>query len=199
MGPIAHADGHDRPGSIDELVPSLTAGVDDVVMACEDPVRQPVVAHELPDILDRVELGRAGGEQDDGDVVGHVELGGAVPAGLIHEQDGVGALCNGLRYLGQMQGHGRAVAERHDKAGALALFGTDGSEDVGRAGALVAGAEGPGAALGPAARDLVLLADASLVLEPDLYFGARRLAARDLRQQVGEVFLKASAACSLWA
>src|SRR3989337_1682052 len=120
-------------------------------------------------------------------------------SGLIHEQDGVGALCHGLRYLGQMHLHGGAVAERHDKAGALALFGTDGAEDVGRAGALVAGAEGPGAALGPAARDLVLLADASLVLEPDLYLGARRLAARDLRQQVGEVFLNASAACSLWA
>ena len=122
-----------------------------------------------------------------------------MPAGLIHEQDGVGALCNGQRYLGQMHLHGGAVAERHDKAGALALFGTDGSEDVGRAGALVAGAEGPGAALGPAARDLVLLADASLVLEPDLYLGTCRLAARELRQQVGEVFLKASAACSLWA
>src|ERR1700675_2411253 len=104
MGPIAPADGHDRPGSIDELFPSLTAVVDDVVMACEDPVRQPVVAHELPDVLDWVELGRAGGEQDDGDVVGHVKLGRAVPAGLIHEQDGVGALRNGLRYLGKNAG-----------------------------------------------------------------------------------------------
>jgi hypothetical protein len=35
--------------------------VDDVVIGCEDAVRQPVVAHELPDILDRVELRRAGG------------------------------------------------------------------------------------------------------------------------------------------
>jgi hypothetical protein len=57
MGPIAHADGHDRPGSIDELVPSLTAVVDDVVIGCEDPVRQPIVSQELPYILDRVELG----------------------------------------------------------------------------------------------------------------------------------------------
>ena len=53
--------------------------------------------------------------------------------------------------------------------------------------------------VGHASWDLVLLADASLVLEPDLYLGACRLAARDLRQQVGEVFLKASAVCSLWA
>ena len=41
MGPIAHTDGHDRPGSIDELVPSFTAVVDDVVIGCEDSVRQP--------------------------------------------------------------------------------------------------------------------------------------------------------------
>jgi hypothetical protein len=43
-----HVDGHDRPGSIDELVPSLTAVVADVVIGCDDPVRQPVIAHELP-------------------------------------------------------------------------------------------------------------------------------------------------------
>ena len=78
MGPIAHADGHDRAGPIDELVPSLAAVVEYVVMGCEDAVRQPILAHELPDVLDRVELGRAGREEDDGDVVGHFELGRAV-------------------------------------------------------------------------------------------------------------------------
>jgi hypothetical protein len=41
------------------------------------------------------------------------------------------------------------------------------------------------------------LADAGLVLEPDLYLGAGGLPALDLRQQVEEVFLNASAACSL--
>ena len=67
MGPIAHADRHDCPGPIDELVPGLAAMLDDIVIGCEDAVRQPVIAHELPDILHRVELGRAGREQDDGD------------------------------------------------------------------------------------------------------------------------------------
>ena len=33
--------------------------VDDVVVGIEDAVGQPVVAHELPDVLDRIELGRA--------------------------------------------------------------------------------------------------------------------------------------------
>ena len=86
------------------------------------------------------------------------------------------------------QGHGRAVAERHDKSGALALFGTDGSEHIGRGGALIAGAEGAAAAYGPAAGDLVFLADAGFVLEPDLYPFACRLLVGDLRQEVGEVF-----------
>jgi len=31
-----------------------------------------------------------------------------------------------------MQGHGRAVAERQDKTGALALFGADGAKEIGR-------------------------------------------------------------------
>ena len=60
------------------------------------------------------------------------------------------------------------------------------------------GADGRGATPGPAPRDPVLLADARLVLEPDLY----RLAAdlrRDVRHDRGEVFLKASAAASLFS
>ena len=32
MGPIAKADGHDPPGLIDEVVPSLAAMVDDIVV-----------------------------------------------------------------------------------------------------------------------------------------------------------------------
>jgi hypothetical protein len=47
---------------------------------------------------------------------------------------------------------------------------------------------GTSATPSPAARDLVFLADAGLVLEPDLYLGARSLPALDLCQQVGEVF-----------
>ena len=48
------ADGHDCVGLVDEPVPSLAAEGDDLVIGLEDPVREPVVAHELPDVLDRV-------------------------------------------------------------------------------------------------------------------------------------------------
>ena len=51
----------------------------------------------------------------------------------------------------------------------FALFGTDGSERIGRGGALIARGAGAAAAYSPAAGDLVFLADAGFVLEPDLY------------------------------
>lgn len=56
MGPFAEPDGHDGPGLIDQLVPGMAAMVDDIFVGLEDPVRQPVIAHELPDVFDRVQL-----------------------------------------------------------------------------------------------------------------------------------------------
>src|SRR5258706_15830074 len=59
-----------------------------------------------------------------------------------------------------------------------------------------------GAALRPATGDLVLLADASLVGEPDFYrVAVERLRARDFFQAHGEAFLKSSialCACACW-
>ena len=49
--------------------------VDDVVVGFEDAVRQPVVAHELPDVLDRVELWAPWRERHQGDVGRHDEFG----------------------------------------------------------------------------------------------------------------------------
>ena len=69
----------------------------------------------------------------------------------------------------EMQVHRLSVAGGQDQAGALALFGADGTEDVGRGGALIARSAGAGPALGPPARDLVFLANACLVLKPNLY------------------------------
>ena len=56
MRPFADPDGHDGPGLIDQFVPGMAAMVDDIVVGLEDPVGQPVVAHELPDVLDRVQF-----------------------------------------------------------------------------------------------------------------------------------------------
>jgi hypothetical protein len=60
---------------------------DDVVVTSEDPVREPVVAEKLPDVLDRVELGRARWQRQEGDVAGHDEVVQEVPAGLVEDHD----------------------------------------------------------------------------------------------------------------
>ena len=85
------------------------------------------------------------------------------------------------------------------RAAPLPCFGQTAPKDVGGGGALVTGRAGARAALGPPAGDLVLLADTSLVLEPDFYLVAvDLLRARDLVQARGEVFLKSSIAPSAW-
>ena len=188
------------PRLVDELVPSLAAEVDDVVVGGKDPVRQPVFAHELPDVLDRVEFGALGRQRDDADVVGDLELASGVPSGLIHQDDCMSARRDGKRYLGKVQRHGFGVAEGQDQSGALAAFRADCAEDIGRFCPLILWRRRPGTASCPAPRDLVLLADAGLVLEPDLYGSALREGCPDLCQLCCEApFLKASTACSFWA
>src|SRR3712207_7704416 len=55
MRPVAQPDGHDAPWLVCEPVPGMAAVVDDGLGGLEDPVRQPVVAHELPHVPHRVE------------------------------------------------------------------------------------------------------------------------------------------------
>lgn len=95
--------------------------------------------------------------------------------------------------------HGRGVAARQHHGGADAARRADGTEDVGRLGALVVRRAGPCPATRPAPGDLVLLADPGLVLEPDLYGRAGWEVIADLRQRVREVFLNASIAGPFWA
>jgi hypothetical protein len=89
-----------------------------------------------------------------------------------------------------VQAHVLTRATGQNQARALALSRADRAEDVHRGGPLVLGRRGTAAAPGPAPGDLVLLPDAGLIGEPDLY----RLAAGLMcdRGQAGrEVFLKA--------
>ena len=199
MCPIAHSDGHDAPRLRDELVPSVAAVIDDVLGGFEDAVGEPVVAHELPGVFCRVQFGRLGRQEHDGDVGGKIQPVGGVPARLIHQQDGVGIGGDGLGDFGKMQVHRRDVANGQDQASTLAFGRTDGAEDVGRLGPLIVRGDGTCAALGPTPGDLVFLADPGLVLEPDLYARAGRLAVRDRRQAGGELFLKAAAASGFCA
>jgi hypothetical protein len=174
--------------------------VDDVVVGFEDSVRQPIVAHELPYVFLRIQFGALCGQQDQRDVGRDVEAAGEMPTGLIDEQRGVGAWRDLRGDFGQMQVHRLGVAAGHDERRALAVLRADRPEDVGRGGSLVFRGARPRAPFGPSPGDLVLLADAGLVGEPDLYaIGVDAGFAPDLLQARGETFLKSSiapAACA---
>lgn len=81
--PVAHADGGDGFGLLDEVVPGLAGGVDDGVVVVKDAVGEPVLSEVLPDVFDWVELGGARGQEDQRHVCGQDELLGGVPAGAI--------------------------------------------------------------------------------------------------------------------
>jgi hypothetical protein len=88
-----------------------------------------------------------------------------------------------------VQVHRFGVAGRHDQRCTLALHRADCAEDVGGSGPVVPRCAWTGAALGPAAGDLVLLTDAGLVGEPDFYrVAVKRLRARNFLQAGGEVY-----------
>src|SRR5258705_5840777 len=123
-----------------------------------------------------------------------------MPSGLIDEKDGVGSWCDGVGDFRQMQVHRFGIAGRQDQGSSLSLLRADGSEDVGRGGALIPRSARASAALRPPAGDLVLLADTSLVLEPDFYLAdVDRFFARDFTQARWEFFLKSSIAPSACA
>ena len=104
---------------------------EDVSVGAEDAVGEPVVADELPDILDRIEFGAFGRQRDERDVRRHDELVGQVPSGLVEDEHGVSARRHRHRDLGQMQVHRGNVAAGQDEGGGLAVLGADGAEDIG--------------------------------------------------------------------
>ena len=123
-----------------------------------------------------------------------------MPSGLIDEKDGMKSRCDGVGDFGQMKVHRLCIAGRQDQGGSLSLFRADGSEDVGRGGALILRSARASAALGPPAGDLVLLTNARFIREPNLYFpNIDCLFARDFIQARWELFLKSSMAPSACA
>ena len=113
--PICACRGHDLPWLVDDVVPGLAAQRDDVFVGFEDP-RQPVVAHELPDILHRVQLAIAA---EDGDVVGDRQR--ASSANRLIGSAPHGHRDRGGTDLDEVRRHGVGVAPGHDQPGAFPL------------------------------------------------------------------------------
>ena len=127
---------------IDELVPCAATVIDDVVEGFEDPVREPVVAHELPDVFLRVEFRAFRRQRDQSDVGWHDEPAREMPAGLIDKQRGVRARRDLGGDFSQVKVHGLGVASGHDEGCALAVPGADRAEDISGGGSLVVGSAG---------------------------------------------------------
>ena len=143
----------------------------------------------------RVQLRALCRQGDERDVGREDQPAREMPAGLIGQHNGVRARRDLGGDFGQVQVHRLGVATRHDERRALAVQGADRAEDIGRLGSLICWRARARSTLGPTAGDLVLLADARLVGEPDFY-GARidGLLPPDLLKARGETFLKFSIA-----
>jgi len=74
MSPVAQPDGHDAPRLIAQFVPGVATQIDDLIVGLEDSVGQPILAHELPDVLDRIQLWRLWRQRQDGDVFGQTQF-----------------------------------------------------------------------------------------------------------------------------
>src|SRR6516225_1958883 len=123
--PIAAGDGHDFPRLIDERVPSVAAVIDDIVEGFKNSVRQPVLPHELPDIFLAVSSGERGGSCKSEMLFGTWRALGAMPAGLIEEENSVSARSDFSCDLIEVKLHSFGVAGRQHEGGAGSAFGAD--------------------------------------------------------------------------
>ena len=119
-----------------------------------------------------------------------------MPSGAVDNDDGMGAGCHGLADLGQMQGHGLFVGERHDEGGAGAAGRADSAEDVGPAVSAVARSGWSATLFRPDVGQRALLADPGFVLPPEFDRLAASVLGNRGGDQGGEVFLCASIAAT---
>ena len=113
-----------------------------------------------------------------------------MPTCLIHDDDGVRAGGDSLADLGQVQVHRVGIAPWQHQSGAGAAGRADRAENIGPFRTLIMRRAGASAAPGPAPGNLVLLADARLVLEPNFQCYAAADFLPDFFQCFGECFLK---------
>ena len=179
-------------------MPSIAGGVDDGIVALEDPVGEPVLPQVLPYVLDGVQFRRSGRQEDQGDVPWDAEFCGGVPAGPVEKQNGMGTPGDMAADLVEMELHGLGVCEGQRQPCSYATRRADGAEQVGALIALVGRLAGTGAPSGPLTDDAVLLPDTRFVLEPDLDRLALGQVGEVRAQRAREVFLYASTISSSW-
>jgi len=124
-----------------------------------------------------------------------------MPAGAIDLQQTMRARCDVTAYFQKMLAHGFKVYRRHNQPSTYAAGWTHSAEHVGPAIATIAWCSRPAAARRPDAGERALLANAGLVLPPDLKRFAGSVRRQGSSDQGSEVFLCVSwavASCSGW-
>ena len=97
MCPLSVSDGHDFPWLRDKAAPCITAMIDNIFEGGRDAVGEPVIAHELPDVFNRVELRAPGRQGNQCYIIRDFECVCCMPAGLIRYNDSVCAFGDSLR------------------------------------------------------------------------------------------------------
>ena len=111
-----------------------------------------------------------------------------MPSSAVEQLHGVGALGDVTRDFVEVELHRLGVSIGQGERRADAAGWTDGAEQIGVVIALVGGLARPRSALGPLSDLAVLLADASLVLEPNFDRRRFRQAVEMSAQRAREVF-----------
>ena len=135
-----------------------------LVVGLEGAIGEPILTQTLPDVLDRVQLGRTRGQSDRREVGRHSQLELLEPTGAVENEDGVRAGGDLGGDLVEMELHHLGIGERHGQRCAFAANGADRAEAIGVRIALAR----PGSVPRPLPDQAVLQADARFVLEPDL-------------------------------
>jgi hypothetical protein len=80
--PGDRGDGGDTAGLVEELLPGVLVGIENVVVALEHPVGEIGLAQVLPDVFDRIELRTCRRQRHHCEVFRDLEFARGVPAGL---------------------------------------------------------------------------------------------------------------------
>lgn len=131
-------------------------------------VAQVVRAHPQPETFDAVEFRRVRRQRQERDVGGHLQRAAAVVAGVVPDQDRVPVLAQHPGEVQEQVVHHRRVHLVGDDAQSLAGQGVDRGAGVRPLVVGLLDGGGTRAPGGPDRRQRALLADAGLVLEPDL-------------------------------
>jgi len=158
--------GGDTAWVIEHGVPSVLAGLEDILIGSEQAVAEEVVFEVLPGLFGAIALWGVGRDIEQGDIAGNAQRLGAVPAGPVGDHGGVdmrGKSC--ADFIEVQLHHGGVGAGQNQPDGALARW-TERTEDIGVLVTRIEGHRWPRAFGSPAVSAAAFLPDAGFILAP---------------------------------